>query len=404
MSIPDFSFLYPFQKDRYINFWQYELEFKSSLRRQVYNDAILLPPKRSSKLIGDGGVVSREGEEIEDSWIMSSGGSYMGGSYIFDEASLPRLDGVFTYLGFISDHWGHFLIDFSTRLYTILEKTSEKYVFLIHHRIPGFKLIPPILRFLELLGLRRDDLLLLNRPAKFKSIIVPQQSYRSKKYYSEEYLRPFKHVISKCQPTIKSYSPNILFSRNNYIKSISSEYGVGLIDNFYTKNGYKIIIPEKESLDNQIHYINTCHSYSAISGTLIHNILLADSHPYVTIINKSYIINEFIFDNIKIKGINAEFLDFYACKYPISLGFGPFLLLFNKIFDNFIKIHNYIYPDHKYISGAYLKENVNRYINSFLSTYTERHKKFHSYTSESSHYFPVQFLIQWLNDIAIYEL
>ena len=45
-----------------------------------------------------------------------------------------ELDGEYVYLGYINNHWGHFIVDFCTRLYYAKKNPDKNFIFLINSK------------------------------------------------------------------------------------------------------------------------------------------------------------------------------------------------------------------------------------------------------------------------------
>lgn len=111
---------------------------------------------------------------------------YLGEGYTIDDKKVEYLDEEIIYLGYINNHWGHFLIDCSTRLYYYLEHMDEnhKYAFLVNEN-EYYQAIAPIRRFFELLGIA-ECLIFIHKVTRCKKVIIPEQGYMINAYYSKQ--------------------------------------------------------------------------------------------------------------------------------------------------------------------------------------------------------------------------
>lgn len=400
-------YMYEIQKARYNNYYKNSLYLRKNLKCDSYDNIIALPPQPSKKFIGDGGLIDKNHNNIELSYVYGYNNSkYIGDPYTINDDEIENeLDGEYIYLGFMHHHWGHFIVDFCTRLYYTLQSSVKNYIFLLPFNIKLFKLSSPIRRFLELINIDIENIVFISKPTKIKSIIVPEPSYCRGTYYSQQYLDVFNIVANNIKPTAQTDFDKVYFSRAKYPKAVEKELGVELIDDLFHVMKYEVIYPEKESLDNQIYYINNCDEFAAISGTIIHNLIFSHrSYKNVYIVNKTYIINEAVLDTCKIKNLKPIFLDFYLSKYPVHIGFGPFIFYRNINFDKFI---DSLFIDINTLHFCNTNNLIN-YISSYDQYYHRllREKKHYVNVSDNPDslvYFPPFFIKDWINNVYRYE-
>lgn len=375
----NYDYLYEFNRKRYKTLYERDIECKSNLNVIEIDDGYLLPAKKNSKrLIGLGGVLDYNYNFIKESSIISGGGFiqlnneddyeiYFGGKYdIFnDKDNINTLEEEVVYLGYINNHWGHFLIDFCTRLwYIISNKKYKKYVFLVNEGKKHY-LINNIKRFFELLEIPLENIMFINKVTKCKKIIIPEPSYITNKYYSQEYINIFNKIASNVNMKLSDNEEKVYFTRCGYSKAKNTEIGEEMLVNLFKKNGFKVISPEKCSLDEQIALIRNSKIIAGISGTITHNMLFADEKQKVIIINKTFSLNTMQMDINIMRNLEMVYIDSYISIFPVSLGHGPFILTYNKEIEKFIKDNNLNIPDKKFFSDKFVKKNIKKYENMY---------------------------------------
>ena len=86
------------------------------------------------------------------------------------------------------------MVDFTTRLwFTLINKDNNPIAFVVREH-QHIELLSNILRFLELLGIKKDRILLISEPTSFSHVIVPECSYITNRYYSHQFLKVFDFV------------------------------------------------------------------------------------------------------------------------------------------------------------------------------------------------------------------
>lgn len=378
MKMLDLSYLYPFQKNRYEEYLKNDLQKRSKLSSPtIIKDGILLPPKpKRGKFMGNGCVCDSYKNPVRSSFMIGINNSiHMGGSYDIDLDNIKYIDEEVIYLGYLSNHWGHFLMDFSTRLWYAINNPGYKLVYLIRFNDEKFVLHKTIKRFFELLGID-NNICTISQPTRLKQIIIPEQSYVAGAYCSQEYLNSFRLASQAISPTQTKKIDKVFFSRAHIRSNI--EIGTELIEQTFHNLGFTSIFPEEESLDNQIYYVQNAREVACVSGTLVHNLLFSE-HAYenLFIINKHYYINDFVLDEVKILGLTPCFLDFYAAKYPTREWKGPFIFVYNNLMKKFIKdrhiktssfVYSQSYLQHclQMYEFLYVNKNINEYIHPLM--------------------------------------
>lgn len=335
----DLSFIYPFQSDRLIFHWNKPLPLRENLKFQAVRDGYALPVERkgrSSRWMGYGGIADSSKRFVPASAMLGENGKQsMGLTYTFDSNTCPKLQGEYIYLGFFIKHWGHFIIDSSTRLYFAIANPDIKCFFILRRGQNPDPFPAQIERALELAGLRQR-IIFINQPTHIENIIVPDQAYVSQTYYSQEYINTFNAMINCIKPSQIAPAEKIFFSRTKFNEFRKCEIGGELIDKLFANDGYTIINPEFESLDNQIFYLNSCKKWGAVAGSLIHNLMFSLTPPETKIVNKSSYINLEDMDTCKIKGVTPQYLDFYVSRLPTHHYWGPFMFFPNENMINYI--------------------------------------------------------------------
>ena len=226
-------------------------------------NATILPLRRDPSfglLFGKGGVVDEEGNYVDLSAIPGRV------QFAYPVENPEYRDETVVYCGYLVNHWGHFLIEGVTRLWYFLENdpTVDKYVFFLdeneQREIKG-----NYREFLELLKIW-DKLEIINRPTAYREVIVPELGIQMRTAYTPKMLDVFDAVAANVVVDPAWDSPEkIYFSRSQFQKGKQFEFGFDALDNFFEKNGYTILYPEKVPLSRMIHYIRSCQVVATLS-------------------------------------------------------------------------------------------------------------------------------------------
>lgn len=351
------EYLLDYNVERFKIAYSFQSKKKKELNITSYNNAYLLPgiKNTSNKLFGNGGVVSEDGSFCRESAIYSRAGvineencdddieCYFGGKYPYERDGVVQFQETVVYLGYINNHWGHFLVDFSTRLWFALAHKNDcySYVFVTDYK-KDLVLIPQIKRFFQILGIL-DHIKIINEVIQYDKIIIPQAGYVTNSYFSQQYIDVFTYIsneimrLSYNKDLIEKYNDKLIYyTRSNYKRAVTCELGEKSIKICLENNGFLSISPETLSLDEQVIILKSAKRVVATSGTLTHNLLFCNNN-YTTdyvMLNKTYVINMVQVDLNKLLELNVTYVDSHISKYPVTIGKGPFLY---HITDQYIK-------------------------------------------------------------------
>lgn len=175
---------------------------------------------------------------------------------------------VFAGGGYIFSHFGHFLLEGLARLYPVLDSKykNKKFVFVVGRKtksLPGF-----VMDFLTGLGIKSDNIILINKTTRFRGVYVPRQASVITQYISPIMLQIFNKIAHNMNnKQIKTYD-KIYLSRGKM--NDGRTFGEKSIEKIFAKNGYKIIYPETLPLSHQITLARNCKYMAGTAGTALH--------------------------------------------------------------------------------------------------------------------------------------
>ena len=376
----DVSYLYSYNAERYRRLAERELPCRSELNTVEVEGGYLLPNRFApNRLFGHGGVLDAEKNFVKASEMnayakyavptteQDEREIYLGEGYAVDDSSAEYLDEDVIYLGYINNHWGHFLIDCSTRLYYYLEHrdTPCRYAFLVNENTE-YQAIAPIRRFFELLGIA-DRLLFVNKVTRCRKIRIPEQGYMINGYYSKPFLKVFETVAEQVDCTKYPSYDRVYYSRDQFKKAKGSEIGEAVLLDLFRKNDFTIISPEKLTLDEQIALIRNTRLLAGIMGTLGHNMLFARPGQQMLLINKTHNMNVAQMDINEMMQLDMTYIDSYLAEFPSLIGNGPFLLTYSSMLEKYVKDHNWQKPSEELTDENALSRNLKEYEEMFRS-------------------------------------
>ena len=362
----DYTYLRPKKAEALKKWYDAPVEIRQAPAIWQGEQATILPLRRDPSfglLFGKGGVVDCQGQYVDLSAIPGR----VQDAYPF-QAPDCREETV-VYCGYMVNHWGHFLIEGVTRLWYFLEQDTsvDKYVFFLdegeQRQIQG-----NYREFFQLLGIW-DKLEFINRPTTFRRVIVPELGIHMRQGYTPKLLGVFDRIAENVRPQPDWETPEkIYFSRSQFQKGQPFEFGFDALDNFFAKNGYTILYPEKVPLSRMIHYIRSCQVVATLSGSLPHNMLFGRSGQKVEIIERLVISDDNQTDVNRMRDLDVVYVDANIPVYTIDF-VGPFIMGYTPELQRFAQDRGYQPPDERYLTKKHYKSCFVRYIKSYQDLY-----------------------------------
>ena len=255
---------------------------------------------------------------------------------------IKQSDKVVIWVGFIMDHYGHFITDSLARLWYTVKYSSDqnKIAFLIYKHVVNnesnsFDTLKAYhIELLSLLGVTQERILLVDEPTQFRQVIVPKQAVYWHDTYNHDLLRlVYDKILENITP--KKFK-KIYLSRSKFDEcSFNEQY----FENFFEQHGFKIIYPEQMTVQEQISYLAGADEVAATVGTLTHQILFAKDNikligllrTHKSMLDRQGIIN-------KIKNADFVYIDVSINLFPVPRHWNvAYLIGPNHFWNDFLK-------------------------------------------------------------------
>lgn len=364
MSYIEYQYLRPMKAAALKRWHEGHLEVREELEVWHGSNATILPLRKDDRVqFGLGGVVDAQGNYVELSAIPDRV------QFAYEAPNPEFRDEKVVYCGYMINHWGHFLIEAVCRLWYFLEQdpTVDKYIFFLdeneQREIKG-----NYREFLQLLGIW-NKMEFINKPTKFREVLVPELALRTHTYYCPKYREMFD-VIADNVTVDPSWeiSEKIYYSRSQLAKGIPFEFGFDMLDDYFRQNGYTILYPEKVPLGRMIHYIRNAKTVASLSGSLPHNMLFSRNGQRVEILERCTINDDNQVDVNRIRQLHVVPIDANIPVYPINF-VGPFIMGYTPELERFTKDNGYTPPEARYLTEKYYKQCFVRYMKAYKDLY-----------------------------------
>lgn len=362
----DYTYLRPKKAEALKQWYDQSVEVRSDPTVWRGSNATILPLRRDPAdglLFGRGGVVDETGAYVPLSAIEGRV------QFAYDTQNCEYRDEAVVYCGYLVDHWGHFLIEGVTRLWYFLENdpTVDKYVFFLDEGEER-QLKGNYLEFFRLLNIL-DKLEIINKPTTYRQVIVPELGIYMRTAYTPKLLKVFDTIASNVQVDPSWETPEkIYYSRSQFQKGIPFEFGFATLDDFFQRNGYTILFPEKVPLGRMIHYIRNAKVVATLSGSLPHNMLFGCQGQKVEILERFVISDDNQTDVNRMRELDVTYIDANIPVFPTDF-VGPFIMGYTDCLQRFARDRGYAPPDSQYLTARHYKQCFRRYMDAYIDLY-----------------------------------
>jgi hypothetical protein len=295
------------------------------------------------------------------------------------------------FLGALSKHYGHFILEGLSRLWFCLEpeSTSYKYVYISGDGKDRFN------DFFKLFGLEEESIIKIRKPTRFRTVIVPEQSIRLHDFYHKKY----KETIDRIKNNIKPAKFKKVYFSKARVKN-NRAVGEASIEEVFLKNGFNVFCPETLSVYETISILKGCKVFAATSATNVHNsIFMNDENTFICLNRSAHFhpIQTMIEEMRSLKGI---YVDVFIFSSDRNFGDAPCLLAPTKYLLDFFKTYDFTFNKSK----LYLKFPLHMF--SFIVAMPQNfiHKRIYSVflKMKSSKYSTVRFIATWIKILALF--
>lgn len=362
-----YDYLRPRKAEIVKRWYNIDVKKKESLFSPTYENATILPAQKISGEelgFGRGGVLDGKGNYVEDSGLRGR----LYGKYDFTNPEYR--DQKVVYCGYMVPQWGHFLVEGVTRLWYFLENdiTVDKYVFFLNlgeeREIKG-----NYREMLELLGIW-DKVEFINQPTQYREVIVPEKAFSLWEYWSDQYKEIFRKAGENIdpKPEWKQYQ-KIFLSRSRIPKFDKKEFNMDMLDDFFSRNGFEVFYPEHHSLSNLVYVMQHAEVIATLSGSVQHNMMFAPDGVKHIIIEKTVVTVDFQVTINQMKQFDVTYIDANLPIYPVSIGYGPYIMRYSGLLRKFAEDHGYQPADPSFEDEKRMRQIFRKYMKAYRGEY-----------------------------------
>ena len=227
------------------------------------------------------------GVEIVDNGVLvpvtQPGDEKTAGVYDSSVSYMHDINETVIYGGCLGGGFGHMLTWYFSRLWWFLENpATDKKIAFINKPPKQFQFDT----FLKLLGVKDENVLYIQEPTRFKSIIVPHPATHLHKGFNEK----IKAVYNKIRDSVPAAPyKKVYLTRTKFYScgNVGDIAGEEYFEEYYTALGYDVISMDVLSVDKQIAVMAGAREIASASGTLPHWILFSHDRVHITMLNRT---------------------------------------------------------------------------------------------------------------------
>ncbi len=186
------------------------------------------------------------------------------------------------YLGYLFNSYGHFISESISRAWAfVLNNTGNINEYLFVFNSIGNAITKDILvsykfhEHLSLLGIELDNILIIDAPVVFKTLLIPEQSIMFRDAGSKVQSLVWDKISNTAaKKNNKKYPDKIYFSRRNVNNPTAGRVinNEDEIENVFRKYGFEIISPhDLESEIVKLNYLSNANYLASLCGSGLHN-------------------------------------------------------------------------------------------------------------------------------------
>lgn len=314
------------------------------LSYSCYENATIVPSLRFI----DAGVIDSTGCTITEGAFME----FCQVRNISTSETVQYKDDVVIYLGILHNVWGHCLIDAFKKLWFLhtdvcsqLVKQGAKLVYLLPD---NEDLRPYAIHLYKKADVEIEELTSVRQPTKFRNVIIPDNSIigsisefgQWRFYYTQDFADIYKTIrknLSEGEKDTPHTYKKVYLTRSG-INTRGREFGEKSIETVFRKQGFKIIAPEKYTLEQQYHILNNCEELAVTEGSISHTAVFCRPGTRLYLLRKSYYVNGYQVIFNELANLKVTYIDAHRSLPEVQYGamYGPFYMCITPELERFV--------------------------------------------------------------------
>lgn len=303
-------------------------QWQESLKVRCYENARILPPRKSKLL--SGGVCDSNGYFIEDTALHEE---CYDGSYQYEETEVTVVNRDALFIGSWIGIYGHAITDNLKKLWPLMPSNKAQYVEgegnldIVYNYLSGEKLPDYIITILSTLGIDERRLKRIDKVTQYNNVYIPDNGIilrHGVRYYTSEYKAIIRSIVETCN-RYHSIANKIYLTRSKIRDG--KDYGEKEIESSFEQKGYLIMSPESLSFAEQVNTVNNCRDIVTTEGSVSHNALFCKEGANLFLLRKYESFNGYQLMINDMNHLHVTYIDaHHTIKRRNTPWAGPFFL------------------------------------------------------------------------------
>ena len=248
----------------------------------VIEDVVFIPAHKVGLHQFEGAVLTADGRPIPQAVSerrLSRMGDVVLGALTEPVALHPErvIEEEVVYLGWYFDHFGHFLLESLARTWML--PALEPAVKVVFHSERGAAPSGITLQMLELLGVPRQRILVLDTQTRLRRVIVPEPLYEIATAAHERMPEPYRRIAAALVPADAPSEQPAYLSRRLLSSRQRPIIGEFELEEVMRENGFLVVHPETMALADQLRLVNRHRDVFTSAGSAAYLTLFAARPP-----------------------------------------------------------------------------------------------------------------------------
>ncbi len=317
---------------------------KQALGWKCYDDAYIVFDPLHYKYA----IFNDDGEKIE------------GNDAELDKNGIEVRDEIAICLGFFHSVWGHNFTDNIKRFWFLYTDEAKRLVANGAHVVYVCEANRSISdngkQLFSMADVDFSKVEMVKHSTRFKKLYVPDPSLIhatithepiGERLYTKEFLQTIQRIKEKIVPLHPAWD-KVYFSRVGLPSTFYREVGEWEIEKVFRRKGYKIVHPEKLSLDEQLSLLASCREFASTEGSIAHNVIFCQPGTHVVIVRKADYVNTYQMVINAVADLDVTFIDGHRTSPPYfidnKIWSGPFYMYQSKYLYRWAHIHRLVRP------------------------------------------------------------
>ena len=257
-----------------------------SMQKQTVNDAIVVPPQQAKQnFVQEAGVLHRDGSHCGAGALWRNGRALTIAPKL-PEGELPQLKGNWLWAGVLWMHFGHYIVESTSRLWALegLEEQIDGILYIPKRPRNGSEVLGYQKDFLRLMG-SEVPVVCLDSPTQVEHLIVPGQGFglgrmiEGTSHYRDAIAARFARDVAP------EGGEKLYISRSELPAGRGNLIGETELEQNLAAEGYTMYHPQKHDMNHQIATYKAAKQIIAAEGSSLHLLaLVARSDQQVAIV------------------------------------------------------------------------------------------------------------------------